>query len=160
VPTTSRGFRYPSASAAPNVSQDIANLAEDVNDWVSSRYYATAAGGIGITTGNLPAAPAASTAQLNLPAGKYDLDFSGSFALSVSAAGREIELWVEQAGVGKVASTYFTVNQVGGTSSCAYQGMGQVTLAATAILYLRVKANAAGGTQSLGTNSLRAVRTA
>ena len=31
MPTTSKGFRYPSGSAAPNVPQDIQNLAADVN---------------------------------------------------------------------------------------------------------------------------------
>jgi len=31
VPTTSRGYRYPLGSAAPNVPLDLANLASDVN---------------------------------------------------------------------------------------------------------------------------------
>src|SRR4051812_41187881 len=31
MPSTSKGFRYPSSSAAPNVPQDIQNLASDVN---------------------------------------------------------------------------------------------------------------------------------
>lgn len=39
MPTTSKGLRYPSPTAAPNVSQDIQNLASDANtalpgDWV------------------------------------------------------------------------------------------------------------------------------
>lgn len=31
MPTTSRGYRYPALSSAPNVPQDIQNLASDVN---------------------------------------------------------------------------------------------------------------------------------
>lgn len=31
MPTTSRGLRYPASSSAPNVPQDIQNLASDVN---------------------------------------------------------------------------------------------------------------------------------
>lgn len=31
MPTTSRGYRYPASSAAPNVPQDVQNLASDLN---------------------------------------------------------------------------------------------------------------------------------
>lgn len=121
-------------------------------------YHATAGGGIGITTANLPSAPGASTAQLALPVGVWDLNYSGSFALSVSSAGREFTLWAEQASVGQVASTKFTVNTVGGSSDTTWSAFDRVTLASAATLYLRVKANATGGTQQLNTTALRAVR--
>lgn len=54
MPTTSKGLRYPASSAAPNVPQDIQNLASDVNGlllfpatqpqratWVAQTYAAT-----------------------------------------------------------------------------------------------------------------------
>ncbi len=36
MPTTSRGYRYPASSAAPNVPQDLQNLAADLNSDVGT----------------------------------------------------------------------------------------------------------------------------
>lgn len=43
MPTTSWGFRYPSSSAAPNVNQDIQNLANDVQTFALPRFASIAA---------------------------------------------------------------------------------------------------------------------
>jgi hypothetical protein len=50
VPTTSWGFRYPAASAAPNVNQDIQNLANDVQTYVLPRFTSVAARNAAITS--------------------------------------------------------------------------------------------------------------
>lgn len=44
MPTTARGLRYPASSAAPNVPQDIQNLASDVDSTMSvkARWYSVA----------------------------------------------------------------------------------------------------------------------
>ncbi|NUT08186.1 MAG: hypothetical protein HOV76_32435 [Hamadaea sp.] len=43
MPTTTRGFRYPASSAAPNVPQDIQNLASDVDSKTRIPVYSTIA---------------------------------------------------------------------------------------------------------------------
>lgn len=51
MPTTSKGLRYPAASAAPHVPQDMQNLASDVD----ARLF-TNAGTSGVASGSAPAA--------------------------------------------------------------------------------------------------------
>lgn len=50
MPTTSWGLRYPASSAAPNVNQDIQNLASDVETTVIPRFTTVAARNAAITS--------------------------------------------------------------------------------------------------------------
>lgn len=54
MPTTSRGYRYPLGSAAPNVPVDLANLAGDLNTDVGA---VAKTGTIVCTSGTRPASP-------------------------------------------------------------------------------------------------------
>lgn len=41
MPTTSHGLRYPASSAAPNVPQDIQNLATDIDNNMEAKFFQT-----------------------------------------------------------------------------------------------------------------------
>jgi hypothetical protein len=155
MPTTAKGLRYPSATSAPNIPQDVQNLANDVDAWLGYRYY-DEGGGASFAITTTPTAMS-DPATLSLPAGTYDFDIRGAFALSVSTSNRQINLHLFS-GATEIFATSFRVTTTGGSADRVHSDFVRRTLSATATVTLRVSADTTGGTQAITANSIRAVR--
>ena len=112
--------------------------------------------GTSLTLTTTPTAPSGVATLTSLPAGTYDVDIHAYFALSVSTAGRQINLHL-YSGSTSVYTTSFAVPTASTTASRNHADFTRITLAAPATLTLRVSADGTGGTQAVSTNSIRAV---
>lgn len=151
MPTTTKGLRYPASSAAPNVPQDIQNLANDVNTALPGAWVVLASGNTAYNAGataswvTLPSmsgnvtVPTGRTIDVIFQAPKVTVPTSGGVFLrlyiagvlkrscalqSNSATGYNIPLLLTANHVGTGASVAVRVDFMGAVAGGFVQGDG------------------------------------
>lgn len=162
MPTTSRGYRFPSGGEPFDTALDIGELASDIDADVGqlaeaiARYYDAGAGTLTNLTTSATAPPGG--ASLSLPAGTYDVDITARFPLDPNSVGRVVTLHLYVGGT-SVFNSGFT-SETTGLASRNHSDFTRITLATASTVSLRAATSATGGTVQISANAIRAVKVA